>query len=76
MALLCGHRELRQRHEGFLKSSCFSGSRRQNMRRTVGAYTGENAPLGVMVVGHVLHSNHKASTALSLFSFPLVFRFD
>lgn len=25
MALHCGHRELRQRREGFLRSSCFSG---------------------------------------------------
>ena len=39
----------------------------------VGIYTGENAHLGVMVVGHVLHSNHKTSTALSLLSFPFVF---
>lgn len=39
----------------------------------VGIYTGENAPPGVMAVGHVLHSNHKTSTALSLLSFPLVF---
>ncbi|CAF2105772.1 BnaC08g02540D [Brassica napus] len=33
MALHCEHVELRQRHEGSLKSCCFSGSQRQNMRR-------------------------------------------
>ncbi|KAL0649297.1 hypothetical protein Bca4012_091988 [Brassica carinata] len=33
MALHCEHVELRQGHEGSLKSCCFSGSQRQNMTR-------------------------------------------